>query len=92
MIAEWLAANLVWIVAGVAVTQGATLSAIGLVLYQFRRHRRFIGSLHSDLQRPAVTPELIQVWKQKVKTLTPGTTKWRAYRKSLLAVDEWDGD
>ena len=76
----------------ILVLQALTSAGIGLVLFQFRRHRRFIGSLHTDLQKPTVTPELISVWKQKVRTLTPGCAKHRAYVASLKNVGEWDGD
>jgi len=77
---------------GIILIQAVVLIGIALILYQFRRHRRFIGSLNSDLQKPVITPELIKSWKKTIKTLTPNTPKWRAYQQSLKNVGEWDGD
>ena len=69
-----------------------SIGGVALVLYQFKRHRRFIGSLHSDMQKPHITPELVAAWKSRIKELTPGTPKHRAYVASLKNVGEWDGD
>lgn len=62
------------------------LGAVAYVIYSYRGLRQWIGSLHSDMSRPKVTPELIQGWKRKIASLEPGTARYKAYEASLKAA------
>lgn len=65
------------------------------LLFVFKRLeelKAYIGSLHASGQHTPATPEQIQIWQTKIKTLTPGCAKWRAYKASLESVGAWDGD
>jgi len=70
------------------------LAGTAWVLYMFRKHRKYIGSLATDATRVSVMePELIEIWKKKISQTVPGSLKYEAYKRSLQRHGEWpDGD
>lgn len=81
------------ILLGLGVLQLAALAGISLALYQFRKHRKFIGSLSADyINAKVISPEVKAEWKKKIKYLGDDSPKYRAYKRSLQQHGEWDED
>lgn len=62
---------------------GVQLAGVALVLFQLRQHRKYIGSLHSDANRPKISPEIIVAWEKKLATLSPGSKDHAAYKRAI---------
>lgn len=68
-------------------TPVVNLSILCWNLYLLKRIRRYIGSLSTDATRAQrINPEVVEVWQQKIRKLTPGSTKYKAYAASLRNV------